>query len=61
MTWRTSEVAVCCSSDFGEFARAPLLGFKQPCVLDCDYRLVSEGFEKLDLFVLKWSDIPARH
>ena len=42
MTWRTSEVAVCCSSD-SEFARALLLRLEQPSVLDRDYRLVGEG------------------
>ena len=28
ITWSTSEVAVCCSSDFGKFARALLLCFE---------------------------------
>ena len=42
MTWSTSDVAVCCSNDFGELARALLLGLEQSRVLDGDHRLVGE-------------------
>ena len=34
MTWSTSDVAVCCSRNSGELARALLLGLEQPHVLD---------------------------
>ena len=51
MTWSTSEVAVCCSRDSDEFARALLLRLKQPPVFDCDHRLVGEGGYQLDLLV----------
>ena len=36
---------------FGEFARALLLGFEQADVLDRDHRLVGEGLDQLDLLV----------
>ena len=44
-------MAVCCSSDFGEFARALLLRLEQPRVLDGDHRLVGEGLDQLDLLL----------
>jgi len=53
MTCSTSEVAVCCSSDLGELARALLLGLKQPHVLDGDHRLVGERPEKRNLLIRK--------
>ena len=48
MTWSTLDVAVCCSSDL-EFPRALLLRLEQPHVLDCYYRLISEGRHQLDV------------
>ena len=49
MTLSTSLVAVCCSSDFGQLARARLHLLEQPRVLDGDDGLVGEGLEQLDL------------
>ena len=48
MTWSTSDVAVCCSSEFAQFV-------EQPRVLDGDHRLVGEGFHQLNLLVAKRS------
>src|SRR5262249_523789 len=39
---------------FGQLPRALLLRLKQPRVLNCDNRLVSEGFDQLDLLVSEW-------
>ncbi len=49
MTRSTSEVAVCCSSDFGELGGARLHLVEQPHVLDRDHRLVGKGGDQLDL------------
>ena len=49
MTFRTSEVAVCCSQRLGKLARARLHLVEQSHVLDCDHRLVGEGLDQLDL------------
>ena len=49
MTSSTFDVAVCCSKQLGEFARALLLRLEQPRVLDRDHRLVGEGGDQLDL------------
>ena len=54
MTCSTSDVAVCCSSEFGQLPRALLLRLEQPHVLDGDHRLVGEGLDQLDLLVGKW-------
>ena len=51
MTWSTSDVAVCCSNDFGKLARALLLRLEQPRVLDGDHRLIGEGLDQLDLLL----------
>ena len=56
MTLSTSDVAVCCCSEFGEFVTALLLGFEQPHILDRDGGLVGEGFHQSDLLVGKRSD-----
>jgi hypothetical protein len=53
MTWRTSDVAVCCSSDFSKFPRAQLLRLKQPGVFNRDHRLIGEGLSQFDLLVHK--------
>ena len=39
--------------------RALLLGFEQARVFDRDHRLVGEGLEKRDLFVVERSDFPS--
>ncbi len=46
MTPKTSAVAVCCSSAFGQ----------KPRVLDCDDRLVGEGGNEFDLPLGEWVD-----
>jgi len=43
--------------DMRERQRALLLGFEQPRVFDRDHRLVGEGLEKGDLFVVDRSDL----
>ena len=53
MTWSTSTVAVCCSSDSVSSSRALLLRLEQPRVLDGDHRLVGEGGDQLDLLIGK--------
>ena len=59
ITFSTSDVAVCCSSDFGEIVGALLYLVEQPDVLDRDHRLVGEGRDKLDLLVGKGRDSSA--
>ena len=49
MTFSTSEVAVCCSSDRSVGALAQLV--EQPRVLDGDHRLRGEVLHQLDLLV----------
>ena len=56
ITWSTSEVAVCCSSYFPQFARALLFGLEQPHILDGDHCLMSEGFDNGDLSIGEWFD-----
>ena len=51
MTLSTSVVAVCCSSDSLQLARARLHLVEQAHVLDRDHRLVGEGGHQLDLLV----------
>ena len=38
-----------------KLARALLLGFEQPNILDRDHRLVGEGLDQLDLFFGEWA------
>ena len=47
MTLSTSAVAVCCCSEFAQFA-------EQPRVLDGNHRLISEGGEELNLPLGEW-------
>ena len=54
MTWSTSEVAVCCSSDFGQFLRARLHLVEQAHVLDGDHRLVGKSLEQFNLLLGEW-------
>src|SRR5215510_9976305 len=51
MTPRTSEVAVCCSSELRQLARARLHLVEQPHVLNRDHRLVGKGFSQFNLLV----------
>ena len=53
MTWSTSEVAVCCSSDWLQFVQ-------QPRVLDGDDGLRREILHQLDLRVREWPHHPTR-
>ena len=56
MTLRTSEVAVCCSSDSA--TRGTLLQFvEEPRVLDRDDRLLGEGLYQLDLLIGKTPEL----
>ena len=48
------------SSDVRKFARAPLLGFKQPGILDGDRRLIGKGRGQLDLLVRERPDLCPR-
>ena len=57
MTWSTSDVAVCCSSDFSELARALLLRLEQPHVLDRDDGLIGERRQKSDVLLLERSHL----
>src|SRR3984893_11734536 len=43
-----------------QLARALLLSFEQPHVLDCDHRLVGEGGHQLDLLLRKWPHCATR-
>ena len=53
MTFRTSDVALCCSAT--RIARGALLfGFEQPYVLDRNQRLIGEGVQQLNLSIGKW-------
>ena len=49
MTFSTSLVAVCCSSDSLQLPRPRLHLLEQPRILDRDHRLIGEGSSKLDL------------
>ena len=49
MTWRTSDVAVCCSSDFSQIMRARFHLVEQPRVFDRDHGLVGKGRDQFDL------------
>ena len=51
MTFSTSLVAVCCSSDSVRSSVRCLHLVEQPHVLDGDHRLVGEGLNQLDLLV----------
>ena len=51
MTPRTSEVAVCCSSDSLKIVGTLTQLVEQACVLDGDDGLGGEGLDELDLFV----------
>ena len=51
MTFSTSEVAVCCSSDFGQIVGALAQLVEQPRVLDGDDGLGGEVLHQLDLLV----------
>ena len=59
MTWSTSEVAVCCSNDFGEVGRALAQFVKQASVLDGYHGLIGKILNQLDLLVAKWPYLPA--
>ena len=59
MTWSTSDVAVCCSSDSVRSARALAQFVEQPRVLDGDDRLGGEGLDQLDLLLSKRSYVSA--
>ena len=54
MTFSTSEVAVCCSSDFAQIVRALAQLVEQPRVLDGDDGLSGEVLDQLDLLVSEW-------
>src|SRR5260221_10014973 len=43
------------SGSFLVLPRFRLGFFEQSCVVDCDHRLVGEGFQKSDLVVRKWA------
>ena len=51
MTLKTSEVAVCCSSDSASSRVRACLRLEQPRVLDGDHGLVGEGFDQFDLLI----------
>ena len=51
MTSRTSEVAVCCSQQFREVARACLHLLEQTDIADGDHGLIGEGLQQGNLFI----------
>ena len=57
MTLSTSEVAVCCSSDFGEIVGTLAQLVEQPRVLDGDDGLGGEVLDQLDLLVGEWAHL----
>ena len=59
MTWRTSDVAVCCSKDFGKVIGALAQLIQQARVLDGDHRLIGEGRNELYLLFSKWARLNA--
>ena len=54
MTFKTSEVAVCCSSDSESSCVRCLHLVEQTHVLDCNHRLVGKCCYKLNLLGRKW-------
>ena len=51
ITFSTSDVAVCCSSDFSQLGRALLLRLEQAHVLDRYHCLVGECCDEINLLL----------
>ena len=61
ITFSTSAVAVCCSSAALQVCSSCLYLVKQSYILDCNYSLVREGLQKLDLLLGKERRFRARN
>src|SRR5262245_21763402 len=57
MTFSTSAVAVCCSSDSERFIGALAQLVEQACVLDRDNGLAGEILDQLDLLLAEWTHL----